>query len=168
TMVELTPAAYGGGVFIVRGQGGNNVSNPGMDSAVGINVDGVQIDRGHITRHAFFDLDSMQVLKGPQGVYFGKNSTAGLIVVSSASPTDEFEAGVKGGYEWEAGGKYIEGCVSGPLSERLLARLAFRANDSRGWLKNDAPPVPHSGEWLPEEPYDFPGAPSRYQGGSET
>jgi outer membrane receptor protein involved in Fe transport len=168
TMVELTPAAYGGGVFVVRGQGGNNVSNPGLDSAVGINVDGVQIDRGHITRHAFFDLEAMQVLKGPQGVYFGKNSTAGLIVVSSASPTDEFEAGLKGGYEWEADEKYVEGFLSGPLTDRLLARLAFRANDSRGWLKNDAPPVAHSGEWLPEEPYDFPGAPSKYQGASET
>ncbi len=78
------------------------------------------------------------MLKGPQALFFGKNATGGLISVTTNSPRDIFEAGLKAGYGFEAKEKYGEGYISGPLSDRLRARLAFRVSDSDGAFTNTA------------------------------
>lgn len=157
--VQITAGTNGsGGSFIIRGYG-SPATDSGIESSVALNIDGVQTARGFVSRTAFFDLESVQILKGPQALFFGKDSPAGVVGVTSASPTDQFEAKVLGGYETGTDEYILEGMVSGPLAERLNGRLAVRYSDQGGWVDNNAGFVENSnGEVLPAEPYDLPGA----------
>ena len=156
--VGMYPGSSGNGAnMVIRGYGSTSL-DPGIEGSVGVNIDGVQSDRGHIIRQAFFDLQSVEILKGPQALFFGKNSPAGVVAATSALPSDQFEFKVSAGYEIEAEERLIEGVLSGPLSESLGARLAIRFSDSDGWIDNTAPFVENSnGELFPAEPFDFPG-----------
>jgi outer membrane receptor protein involved in Fe transport len=156
-----------GGTFFIRGQGTGSL-DPGLEASVTVNIDGVQVDRGHIHRQAFFDLAGVQVLKGPQALFFGKSSPAGVIALTSAGPTDEFEASFQGGFEFDADEAYFEAAVSGPLSDQVRARLAYRGSDSDGYLKNTSAPFAHSGGIWPDEPFDFPGAARSRAGGQQS
>ena len=69
------------------------------------------------------------------------DSPAGVISLNSADPTDTFEAYVTGGYEFEAEETFVEGAISGPLSDNLSARLALRGSEMEGWIDNVAEPV---------------------------
>lgn len=158
TQVSMYPGSSGNGAnFVVRGYGSTSL-DPGIESSVGVNIDGVQVDRGHIVRQAFFDLGTVEVLKGPQALFFGKNSPAGVISATSAMPTEEFETKLSFGYETEAQESIIEGMVSGALTDTLNARFAFRMSDAEGWIKNTAGFIENSaGEVNAAEPFDFPG-----------
>ena len=160
-------ASGNGGVFFIRGQGTGSL-DPGLESSVVINIDGVQVDRGHIHRQAFFDMRNVQVLKGPQTLFYGKNSPAGVIALESAGPSDVFEASIQLGYEFEAEEVVGEVVVSGPITDTFGARLAYRGTDMDGYLDNNARPVSHAGEIFPDEPYDFPGGASDTVGGDES
>lgn len=161
TQVSIYPGGSGNGAnLVIRGYGSTSL-DPGIESSVGVNIDGVQTDRGHVVRQAFFDLDSVQILKGPQTLFFGKNSPAGVIAATSALPEDEFGIKIQVGYEFEADEKIIEGMITGPLSDTLSARLAFKFMDNDGWLENTAAFIENSnGEVNAAEPFDFPGAAS--------
>ena len=161
TQVAVYPGSSGNGAnMTIRGYGSTSL-DPGIESSVGVNIDGVQTDRGHVVRQAFFDLQTVEVLKGPQALFFGKNSPAGVISAVSALPTDEFEAEIAIGYETQAEEKILEFMVSGPLSEELSARLAYRGSFSEGWIENTATFKENSnGELFPAEPFDFPGGAS--------
>ncbi len=161
TQVAVYPGSSGNGAnMVIRGYGSTSL-DPGIESSVGVNIDGVQTDRGHIVRQAFFDLQTVEILKGPQALFFGKNSPAGVIAATSALPTEEFEAEISFGYETEAEEKLLEFMVSGALSETLSARFAFRGSDSNGWIKNTATFRENSaGEIFAAEPFDFPGGAS--------
>ncbi len=156
--VAMYPGSSGNGAnFVIRGYGSTSL-DPGIEASVGVNIDGVQTDRGHIVRQALFDLQSVEVLKGPQALFFGKNSPAGVISAYSALPTDEFEGKLSVGFETEADETIVEGVLSGPLTDQLRARFAFRASDSDGWIKNTATFQENSaGELNPVEPFDYPG-----------
>src|SRR3546814_9267316 len=79
-------------------------------------------------------------MKGPQALFFGKNSTAGVISLTSANPTDELEGYLRAGYEFVANERVVEGVISGPLTDTLQARLALRGSQMDGWMHNyDAP-----------------------------
>lgn len=82
-----------------------------------------------------FDLERIEVLKGPQGTLFGNNSTGGAINFVAAKPTDEFSAGAQLSY-----GRFntieVGGFVSGPLSDTLRARLAFKLASGDEWQKS--------------------------------
>ncbi len=160
-------ASGNGGVFYIRGQGTGSL-DPGLESSVVINIDGVQVDRGHIHRQAFFDMKNVQVLKGPQALFYGKNSPAGVISLESADPSDVLEASVQLAYETEAEEVTGEVMVSGPITETLGARLAYRYTDMDGYLNNNATFVAHSGQIFPDEPFDFPGAAEDKVGGSDS
>ena len=126
-----------GGSITLRGIG--TVANQaGFEQAVSVNIDGVQTSRGNIVSQGFFDLKQVEVLKGPQALFFGKNSPAGVISLISANPSDHFEASLKTGYEFKADEVYTEAVISGPLSDTLGARLAVRGDDLKGWMHNDA------------------------------
>jgi len=89
-----------------------------------------------MTRFTAFDLAQVEVLKGPQGILFGQNSTGGAINFISAKPTDEFEAGIEGSY-----GRFetfeTNGFVSGALSDSLRVRASFMAIQAgEGWQKS--------------------------------
>lgn len=157
---NVTAARTGSGTlgsYSIRGIGGSS-GDSGVDQAITVVIDDVPIARGTAAAGNYFDLSSIQVLPGPQSLYFGKNASGGIIALKTADPTDTFEAVVKGGYEFEAHERYLDGAVSGPLSDTWGARLAFRLSEMDGWMHNDAGPVNNPYESNP----DFrlqPGAP---------
>ena len=139
--VVLAQADSGtGAAFSIRGLG-TSFLDAGFDQSVIVNLDGAQISRGQIVLTAMFDMAQIEVLKGPQALFFGKNSPAGVVSISSANPTDELEGYVRAGYEFEAREKYVEAAIGGPLSDTLKARVAIRGSDMRGWVKNMATPL---------------------------
>src|SRR3546814_9391803 len=73
--------------FSIRGIG-SPPYDAGLDQSVSISIDGVQSARGTVVLQGFFDLAQVEVMKGPQALFFGKNSTAGVISLTSANPTD--------------------------------------------------------------------------------
>jgi iron complex outermembrane receptor protein len=157
-----------GGSFIIRGMG-SNAGDSGISSSVATNIDGITSERGFIARTSFFDVESVQILKGPQALFYGKNSAAGVVGVTTANPTDEFEASVTAGYEIRANEKILETVFSGPINEQFSYRFAYRQNSMDGWIDNRAQPQENSGgEIIPpalvagfwpadESYYDLPG-----------
>ncbi|MEN3976987.1 TonB-dependent receptor [Emcibacter sp. SYSU 3D8] len=162
TQVILVPAGSGAGAsFHIRGLGSSS-GDPGIDSSVTVNLDGMQINRGHIIRAGLFDVASVEVLKGPQALFFGKNSPAGVISLSSNGPTDEWEFTGRLSYEIEADEFIGEAIASGPINDKVGLRVAYRGRTQKGWLKNVAGPIsaplPYTaGYGYANEPYDFPG-----------
>ena len=69
------------------------------------------------------DLERVEILKGPQGILFGKNTVAGAISITTAKPTDEFEGMVEALYEHDQGEQQYSAVVSGPLTDDLSGRL---------------------------------------------
>ncbi len=109
----------------------------GTDSPIGIYQDGVYAGKSGGALLLFNDLDHVEVLKGPQGTLFGRNSAAGAISVTSNAPTDSFAAEAKG--RWgNYGAQYYEGMVNAPLTQDLDARVSFVSNRSNGWMQDAA------------------------------
>lgn len=155
----------GGGVISLRGIG-TSPSNAGFDQAVSVNVDGVQTGRPRIIELGMLDLAQVEVLKGPQALFFGKNSPAGVISITSASPTREFEGYVRAGYEFEAEQKTIEAVISGPLSDSLSGRVAVRFSEMEGWLRNNAGQLT-TADWPYAGPDNLPTPPKSSTAGEE-
>ena len=124
--------------IFLRGIGSTSLS-AGFDQSVSFSIDGLPMSRGREILFSQYDIEQVEVLKGPQALFFGRNTTGGLINITTKGPTSNFEAGIKGAYGFEGKEWYTEGYVSGPLSDTLRARVAFRANDSQGVFKNTAP-----------------------------
>lgn len=120
--------------FLIRGIGSG--VNQGFEQSVGVYVDGVHYPRGQQVRAPFLDLERVEVLRGPQSILFGKNSVAGAINVTTARPTDYFQGSAFGSYEIEDGETVLEGMLSGPLSDRIRARVAGRYRDADGFQVN--------------------------------
>jgi iron complex outermembrane recepter protein len=146
-LAELAPqvmigstATGTGAVLSIRGIS-SGATDSGIDQSVSVDIDGVQLSRGRIISNALFDLQQVEILEGPQALFFGKNSPAGVISLHSADPTGQFEASTKAGYEFEAAEKFGEGVVSGPITDSLKARLAFRVSYMDGWIKDIATPI---------------------------
>lgn len=137
TMVAGKAASGSSASIFLRGVGSTALS-AGFDQSVSFVVDGMPMSRGREIGLSQYDVQRVEVLKGPQALFFGKNATAGLIAVTTNSPRDVFEAGLKLGYGFEAQEKYGEGYISGPLADGLRARLAFRISDSEGAFTNTA------------------------------
>lgn len=137
TMVAGKAASGSSASIFLRGVGSTALS-AGFDQSVSFVVDGMPMSRGREISLSQYDVQRIEVLKGPQALFFGKNATAGLIAVTTNSPREVFEAGFKAGYGFEAKEKYSEGYISGPLADTLRARLAFRVSDSEGAFTNTA------------------------------
>lgn len=129
-----------GAVITIRGISSAAVDS-GIDQSVSFSLDGVSMSRGRIIQTAMFDMQQVEVMQGPQALFFGKNSPAGVISISSADPTSSFEGYVRVGYEFNAKEKYVEAAMSGPLSDNFSARLAGRFSDMKGWIKNVSTPM---------------------------
>ncbi|MFV0275640.1 MAG: TonB-dependent receptor [Parahaliea sp.] len=124
-------AATGVPLYTIRGVGFQDYSTA-ASSTVGIYFDEVAMPYTVMTRGLVFDTARVEVLKGPQGDLYGRNTTAGQINFVSNKPTREFEAGVIGSYgsysTWD-----VEGFVSGG-SDTLQGRLAGKTTQSsEGW-----------------------------------
>ena len=122
--------------FFLRGVG-SSPNDPGFEQQTGLFVDGIYYGNGRWISSATFDAGVVQVLAGPQGVYFGKNTIAGAIDISTRNPGAAFEGTFTGGYEFDARERYGELVVSGPLSDTFGARLSGRVSRMSGWATND-------------------------------
>lgn len=119
----------------VRGLG-SGPGNPSFEQSVGLYIDGVYASRVDLFQEPFMDIERLEVLKGPQGVLFGKNSIAGALAIHSAKPTDAFEASISGNYEFEYESHEVTGVVSGPLTDTLFGRIALRQSSTGAYLDN--------------------------------
>lgn len=154
-------------------RGINSDGQPGSEQSVGVYVDGVYRGRGVQSRFAFLDLQRIEVLRGPQGTLFGKNTIAGAVSITSAKPTDELEASLQGLYEFNNNEVDLRGHISGPLTDRLSARLAFLYNRlDDGWVTNalTGTSMPQRRDWavrgsLKWEPSDTIEINARYERG---
>ncbi len=109
----------------------------GTDSAVGVYVDGVYSARSGASLLAFNDIERIEVLKGPQGTLFGRNSAAGAVSIITRQPVDEFDANLRlrvGEY----GKERVEGMVNVPLAETVALRINGVWNQSDGWVQDAA------------------------------
>ena len=109
----------------------------GTDPAVGVYVDGVYAGRGGGLVLPFLDVERVEVLKGPQGTLFGRNSAAGAVSVITNRPGQELEGRFKlrlGNY----GKEYLEGMFNAPVGESAAFRFNALVNRSDGWLQDAA------------------------------
>ena len=127
-----------GGIVAIRGLSGVD-SNAFADQAVSFNIDGVQIARSSVRRLSEMDIAQIEVLKGPQALFFGKNSPAGIISIRTADPTDTLRAQFSSGYEFNADETRNEGYVSAPITPTLGFRVAGYYDHMRGYVLNVAP-----------------------------
>jgi iron complex outermembrane recepter protein len=133
--------AQTGGAPTIRGIGAGT-GNASQDQAVSINLDGIQVSQGNVLRLGEFDQRQVEVLKGPQALFFGKNSPGGIIALYSNDPGPTFEASARTGYEISNEQKFIEAIVSGPVTDTVGARLVAHVSGENGWYRNEAEPVP--------------------------
>lgn len=151
--VKVAQQASGGGSSVVIRGIGSSTLDTGFDQSVAINVDGVQTSRGRSLQQSYFDVQQVEILKGPQALFFGKNSPAGVISMRTANPTPEFSAGATVGYEFRAREWVGNGYVSGPITDTLGFRVAAQARTMRGWMENvPAAPIPN---WEPATAQDM-------------
>jgi iron complex outermembrane receptor protein len=127
--------------FSVRGVGMRG-SIPSFDPAVGLFIDGVYMGMNNGVMLDTFDLQSIEVLRGPQGTLFGRNTTGGAVLINSKSPSDEFGANVRIATDGNPNGDgglntYVMGAVTGPLTDTLSARLVGYHNEDDGWFINE-------------------------------
>lgn len=122
----------------LRGIGASGIS-PSIDQAISINIDGVQASQAIFLDLGVYDLERLEILKGPQALFYGKNSPGGVISLVSANPGPEFEFKVRTGYEFLNKQKFVESVVSGPITKNLGARLDVYASDQSGWFRNILP-----------------------------
>jgi len=130
---SLTETGISTNAFI-RGIGSG--INQAFEQSVGTYIDGVYYGRAQQWRSPFLDIQRVEVLRGPQSILFGKNSVAGALNISSAKPSDEFEANLGVSWEFENNESIIEGMVSGPISDRVRYRVAARARELDGHMWN--------------------------------
>jgi iron complex outermembrane receptor protein len=138
--IRLTPnvsivdtANQGDTQVTIRGQ----YSTRDAESSFGYVVDGVLITNPNGFNGELFDIEQIEVLKGPQGALYGRNATSGAILVTTKRPTDEFEARIKGGVGSD---ELLKGqvMVSGPLVEnQLFGRLTANYRETDGQFDND-------------------------------
>ncbi|MCX2982935.1 TonB-dependent receptor [Halieaceae bacterium IMCC14734] len=121
--------------LFIRGVGSG--TNAGFEQSVGMYIDGVYAGRGLLASvPTTMDLERVEILKGPQGILFGKNTVAGAVNITTAKPTDEFEGMVEALYEPDHGEQQYNLVLSGPLTDSLSGRLAVRYDEMEGWWKN--------------------------------
>jgi iron complex outermembrane receptor protein len=121
--------------FSIRGLGINS-SIPSIDPTVGVFVDGVYMGINSGVLFDSFDVEGIEVLRGPQGVLFGRNVTGGAVLLRTKAPSDTFE--MSGRLAGEEGSNYIADLsITGPIVEGVLSgKLAVYYNDDGGWLTN--------------------------------
>ena len=103
-------------------------------------MDEVYISSPGAAAFALYDLDRIEVLRGPQGTLFGRNATGGLAHFITERPTDVFEGYLEAGTGSDSQIK-VEGAISGPLSDRVRGRLSASYESVDGWWKNHNPGV---------------------------
>lgn len=127
-----------GGIIALRGV----ASGPGNanEQSVSLIIDGVAISNANAVRIGQFDLGQVEILKGPQALFFGKNSPGGLLVFTSAGPGNELNGYLRTGYEFRADEWRSEAAVGGPLTDTLGVRVAGLYSTMKGYFDNPLQP----------------------------
>src|SRR5690606_19716413 len=105
-LTSMTPqftvgrASNGSGAQLTMRGIGSSSTSISIEQSVAVIVDDVYYGQGRVINEGMFDMERIEVLKGPQALFFGKNATAGAIALTSADPTGEFELSGKLGYEF--------------------------------------------------------------------
>lgn len=124
--LQVTRAVSGSSANMSLRGIGSSFSSAGIEQSVAVIVDGVYYGAGQVLNEGLFDSERIEILKGPQALFFGKNATAGAISVTTADPTSDFDAMVRAGYEFRSKNAIGEAFISGPLTDTLSARVAIR------------------------------------------
>ena len=126
--------SFGVAKFSLRGVSFSNLA-VGADPSVAYNLNGIYVSRPAGQLGNFYDIQGVEVLRGPQGTLYGRNATAGAVNITTAQPTDNFSGYATAGY-----GNYndlnAEGAISGPVGGGILARLAVHGERRDGFGKN--------------------------------
>jgi len=112
-------------------------ANKGFEQSVPLNFDGISYPRSQLARTPLVDLERVEVLRGPQPTLFGKNAIGGVVSITSAKPTEEFEGKFSTSFESEHDESQSLLVLSGPLSENLLGRLTVSTREMDGWITNE-------------------------------
>ena len=131
----VTKAGGANTSFFIRGVG-NFTVNAYADPAIAFNVDGVYLGRPTSTTGTFFDLDRIEVLKGPQGTLYGRNATGGAVNVIPAKPKlDELSGYVRGGY-----GNFnavdAEAAINVPIGTKTAVRVSGKVVNQDGYYRD--------------------------------
>ncbi|WP_191831190.1 TonB-dependent receptor [Pseudomonas fluorescens] len=119
----------------IRGLG-NNPASDGLEGSVGLYLDNVYLGRPGMAVFDLMDIEQLEVLRGPQGTLFGKNTTAGVINISTRAPSFTPERSIETSVG-EDGYFQTKGTLSGPLSETLAGRISAYRTRSDGDIKNE-------------------------------
>ena len=107
----------------------------GAEPSIGVYQDGIYLGRTGGALTSFFDLDMVEVIKGPQGTLFGRNASAGAIAVTTAKPTDEQSGSIDLGLG-EDGYAEFTGVMNMPINDNLSSRMAIYHQQKDGWVTN--------------------------------
>lgn len=114
----------------IRGIG--SVGNSAIETSVGVFIDGIYYPRPGSVLGNLLDIETAEVLRGPQGTLFGRNTAAGALNISTRDPSDQVE-----GYVQAGAGEYsaysVEGVFNAPFSERVAGRLAAKYSERDGY-----------------------------------
>lgn len=136
--IDLTPNMS---LVQTQNQGTSFVTVRGISQArnsepsVAVLVDGVLMVNPSQFNQELVDIESIQVLKGPQGALYGRNAIGGAIIVNTKRPTDTFESSITAGYE-SGPGQRLRGSVSGPITDTLKYRVAASYFETDGYIDN--------------------------------
>jgi len=110
--------------------------NQSFEQSVGMYNDGIYFGKAQLSRLPLFDMERVEVLRGPQPILFGKNSIAGAVSLITQKPTDEFEGYAQALYEPDANEQDYRFVVNGPITDTLSGRLALLYREMDGWVEN--------------------------------
>lgn len=130
---------------------GASLLDPGIDQSVALNLDGLQLGQGAAYSVGVFDMERIEILKGPQPLFFGKNSPGGVVAIRTADPGDKFEVIGREAYENAAEEWRTDVILSGPVSETLGLRLSSQFISAAGYFRNTAIALPETGGQQPDD-----------------
>ena len=105
------------------------------ESSIAVYIDDVYLGQTSVQNGGLFDLQRVEVLRGPQGTLYGRNATGGLVNFITRKPTAEMDGYLLLGYGSDDD-QTVEGAISGPVSDNVRARFAGRFNRRDGWQRN--------------------------------
>lgn len=139
--LDDTGTVKGTANFMIRGLGINS-SIPSIDPTVGMFIDGVFLGTTYGVIMDTFDLEKIEVLRGPQGTLFGRNVTGGAVLMDHKKPGDEFEFTARAAVDGNPNGtgglnSYLNVAMGGPLTDNLGVKVSGYYNNDDGWFENE-------------------------------